>query len=67
MPFVKIEVTPEGLTREKKRLLIQKVTDVLVEVLNKDPQLTHVVIAEVETDNWGYDGKQVSEIRTSKQ
>jgi 4-oxalocrotonate tautomerase len=65
MPYVKIELTPEGVTREKKRKLIKKITQLLVDVLNKDPKLTHIVIAEVETDNWGMDGEQVTEIRKS--
>ncbi|WP_205508615.1 tautomerase family protein [Longitalea arenae] len=63
MPFVKIEVTREGVTREQKRQLIQGITDVITSVLNKDPQLTHISIAEVETDNWGYAGEQVSVLR----
>jgi 4-oxalocrotonate tautomerase len=63
MPFVKIEVTREGVTREQKKLLIKGVTDVITEVLNKDPQLTHVVIREVDLDDWGFAGEQVSVLR----
>lgn len=63
MPFVKIEVTREGVTREQKQQLIKGVTDVITNVLNKDPLLTHVAIYEVETDNWGYAGEQVSVLR----
>ena len=65
MPYVKIELTPEAVTKEKKRELIKKITQLLVDVLNKDPKLTHIVITEVETDNWGMDGEQVTEIRKS--
>ena len=63
MPYVKIEVTREGVTREQKRALIKGVTDVVTEVLNKDPQLTHVVIEEYDLTNWGYAGEQVSVLR----
>jgi 4-oxalocrotonate tautomerase len=63
MPYIKIEVTREGVTREQKRALIKGVTDVVTEVLNKDPQLTHVSIQEVELDNWGFAGEQVSVLR----
>jgi 4-oxalocrotonate tautomerase len=63
MPYIKIEVTREGVTPEQKRSLIKGVTDVITDVLNKDPQLTHVVIEEVDLDNWGYAGEQVSELR----
>lgn len=63
MPYVNIEVTREGVTREQKKALIDRVTDVITDVLNKDPQLTHVVIREVELDNWGVGGEQVSVLR----
>jgi 4-oxalocrotonate tautomerase len=63
MPYVKIEVTREGVTREQKRALIKGVTDLITNVLNKDPQLTHVVIEEYDLNNWGYAGEQVSILR----
>lgn len=63
MPFVKIELTREGVTKEQKQALIKGVTDLITEVLNKDPQLTHVVIQEHDLDDWGYAGEQVSELR----
>lgn len=64
MPYVKIQVTREGVTKEQKQKLIKGVTKLLVEVLNKNPQTTHVVIDEVDTDNWGIGGEQVTEIRS---
>ncbi len=60
MPFVNIKITPEGATAEKKAQLISGVTDLLQEVLNKNPQTTVVVIDEVETDNWGIGGESVT-------
>ena len=63
MPYVKLEVTREGITREQKQTLIKGITDLITEVLNKDPQLTHVVIQEIELDDWGFAGEQVSVLR----
>jgi 4-oxalocrotonate tautomerase len=63
MPYVKIEVTREAVSKEQKRALIKGVTDLITDVLNKDPQLTHVVIEEHNLDNWGYAGEQVSLLR----
>lgn len=63
MPYIKIEVTREGVTREQKQKLIAGVTDLITEVLDKDPKLTHVVIQEIELDDWGYAGEQVSVLR----
>jgi len=63
MPYINIEITREGVSREQKQKLIKGVTDLITEVLNKDPQLTHVNIHEVELDNWGFAGEQVSVLR----
>lgn len=66
MPYVNIKVTDEGVTKEQKNKLIQGVTQLLVDVLGKDPQTTHVVIDEVNTDNWGIGFDQVTELRKQK-
>lgn len=63
MPYVSIEVTNEGVTKLQKQKIIQGATQLLVDVLNKDPKTTHVVIKEIDTDNWGYLGEQVTELR----
>lgn len=63
MPYIKIELTREGVSRKQKQQLIKGVTDLITEVLNKDPHLTHVVIQEIELDDWGYAGDQVSVLR----
>lgn len=63
MPYIKIEITREGVTREQKQTLIKGVTDLVTKVLNKDPQLTHVVIQEIDLDDWGFAGEQVSVLR----
>lgn len=66
MPYVNIKVTNEGVTSEQKAELISGVTDLLQKVLNKNPATTFVVIEEVETDNWGIGGKQVTKLRKKK-
>ncbi|TGD56593.1 tautomerase family protein [Flavobacterium humi] len=63
MPFVSIALTREDVTREQKQQLIKGITDVITEVLNKDPHLTHIAIHEIDTDNWGYAGEQISVLR----
>ncbi len=63
MPYVKIEVTREGVTREKKQQLIAGVTNLISDILDKDPNLTHIVLQEIELDNWGFAGEQVSVLR----
>ena len=63
MPQVNIKITKENVTKEKKMKLIEAVTQLLVNVLNKNPATTVVVIDEVNTDNWGIGGECVTEIR----
>ncbi len=63
MPYVNIKITKEGATKAQKEKLIAGVTHLLVDVLGKNPATTVVVIDEVETDNWGIGGQQVTELR----
>lgn len=63
MPYVNIKVTDEHVTKEQKQALIEGATRLLVDVLNKNPASTFVVIDEVNTDNWGIGYDQVTELR----
>lgn len=60
MPYVNIRLTDEGATPEQKARLIAGVTDLLVDVLGKNPATTIVVIDEAPTDNWGIAGETVT-------
>lgn len=60
MPFVNIKVTNEGVSPEQKSALIKGVTDLLANVLGKNPATTVVVIEEVSTDNWGIGGESIT-------
>ena len=66
MPYVNIKITREGATAEQKRQLIEGATQLLVDVLGKNPATTVVVIDEVDTDNWGIGGIAVTERRRSE-
>lgn len=63
MPFIKVDVLREDLNREKKQQLIRELNKAVTTVLNKDPHLTHIVINEIEDDNWGYAGEQVTVLK----
>jgi len=62
MPYVNIKVTggTEAPSAEQKAELIKGVTEVLVRVLNKNPQTTVVIIDEVDMDNYGLGGESVT-------
>lgn len=58
MPYINIRITDEQVTQEQKRQLIEGTTQLVVEILDKNPQTTHVVIDEVPIANWGVNGTQ---------
>jgi 4-oxalocrotonate tautomerase len=60
MPYVNIKITREGATAEQKAALIKGATQLLVDVLGKNPATTVVVIDEVDTDNWGIGGESIT-------
>lgn len=63
MPFVSVRITRDGVTREQKAQVIAEITETLQRVLGKPPELTHIVIEEIDTDNWGYKGITTTEFR----
>ncbi len=62
MPYVNIQIT-KGATREQKASLVRDVTDSLVRELGKQPDHIHVVIQEIELENWGFSGMLTDEYR----
>ena len=60
MPYVNIRITRDGVTAEQKATLIKGTTQLLVDVLGKNPQTTVVVIDEVDMDNWGIAGETIT-------
>ena len=62
MPYVNIRITreQEPVTSEQKAALIKGVTDLLVDVINRGPATTVVVIDEVDTDNYGVGGETIT-------
>lgn len=67
MPYVNIKVTKDGVTAEQKARLIKGATQLLYDVLGKEPHKVFVVIDEVETDNWGMGGETVTALRKKAQ
>ena len=60
MPYVNIKITDEGVTAAQKTELIAGVTNLLRDILGKNPATTVVVIDEIKTDNWGIGGESVT-------
>ncbi|MBD2551182.1 4-oxalocrotonate tautomerase family protein [Microcystis elabens FACHB-917] len=55
MPHVNVQIT-RGASRQQKAEIVRDITDSLVRVLGKKPEHTHVVIQEIDDENWGFSG-----------
>ena len=63
MPYINVKITNENVTNKQKQAIIKGCTQLMVDVLNKNPATTFVVIDEVDTDNWGIGFEQVTQLR----
>jgi 4-oxalocrotonate tautomerase len=63
MPFVNVKITRDGVTVEQKAQIVAEITATLQRVLGKQPEHTHIVIDEVDAENWGYAGVLTTEYR----
>ncbi|SIQ43537.1 MULTISPECIES: 4-oxalocrotonate tautomerase family protein [unclassified Bosea (in: a-proteobacteria)] len=59
MPYINLQIT-KGATREQKAQIVKEFTETLVKVLGKNPQNTHIVIQEIEREDWGHAGELVA-------
>lgn len=55
MPYVNVQIT-KGATRAQKAEIVRDITDSLARVLGKRPEHTHIVIQEIDEENWGFAG-----------
>jgi 4-oxalocrotonate tautomerase len=55
MPYINLQIT-KGATREQKKQIVHQFTETLVTVLGKKPEHIHIVIQEIEYENWGFGG-----------
>ncbi len=63
MPYVNVRITKDGVTAEQKAQIVAEITQMLERVLGKRPEHTHIVIDEVELENWGFAGMLTTEYR----
>jgi len=60
MPYINVQIT-KGATRDQKRTIVEEMTNTLVTTLNKSPEHIHIVLQEIEEENWGYNGMLTDE------
>lgn len=63
MPYVNVRITKDGVTSEQKGKIVSQITATLQHVLGKRPEHIHIVIDEIEPENWGFAGMLTPEYR----
>ena len=63
MPYINVKITKNGTSTEQKKQIVEEITQTLVKVLNKKPEHIHIVIDEIEPENWGFSGMLTTEFR----
>lgn len=66
LPYINVQIT-NGATRQQKSQLVRRITEALVEELGKQPEHIHVVIQEIDEENWGYAGMLTDEWKRQQQ
>ena len=66
MPYINLQIT-KGASRDQKKKIVEEFTDTLVRVLGKKPEHTHIVIQEIEEEDWGFAGMLTDNYRKQNQ
>jgi len=65
MPYVNVQII-RGATREQKSNIVRDITKSLVDELGKNPEHIHIVIQEIEEENWGFAGLLTDDWKKSR-
>ncbi len=63
MPYVNVRITRWDVTVDQKARIVAEITATLQRVLGKAPEHTHVIIDEIDPENWGFAGVLTPEYR----
>jgi 4-oxalocrotonate tautomerase len=66
MPYVNVQIT-KGATRDQKSKLVKDITETLVLNLKKKPEHIHIVIQEIEEQDWGFSGLLTDDWKRAQQ
>jgi len=65
MPYVNVQIT-RGITREQKSNIVRDITESLVRELGKKPEHIHIVLQEIEEEDWGFAGVLTDEWKKNR-
>ena len=55
MPYVNVQIL-RGANRDQKSAIVRDITASLVRELGKKPEHIHIVLQEIEEEDWGFAG-----------
>lgn len=67
MPFINIKIAKIALDKEKKVEIIKGITETMVRVMDKDPQMVWITFDEVELEDWGIGYQSVEQRLAEKE
>ncbi len=65
MPYVNLQIT-SGATRSQKANLVRDISASLVRELGKRPEHIHIVIQEIQEEDWGFAGMLTDDWKRSQ-
>lgn len=63
MPVITVRITKDGVSADQKARIVKEITATMQRILAKKPEHTHVLIDEIEPENWGFAGMLTTEFR----
>jgi len=59
MPFVNVKVVKDQISAEMKKQIIERLTDLIVQIMNRERALTTIVIDEIDYTSWAIGGNEI--------
>ena len=66
MPFVNVKFVKQQVNQEQKDSLITGLMDIIVKIMDRNPDLTVVTIDEIDQSNWIIGGKPIDKSKHDK-
>jgi len=60
MPYVNVKIAKHQVNQEQKDLLISGLMDIIVNILERNPDLTVITFDEIDQSNWFIGGKPIN-------
>lgn len=66
MPFVNLKIVKNQVTKEKRKELIKGLTDLIVNIMGRERELTVITVDELEASQWAIGGVTLDENDSEK-